>query len=86
LADESFFREQRPVAAEGLLVEELNGVMSDLEGAARDTAIPQPDQIRAHEEIPSTTPIGDAALRSAKPFSRVPSMFDSLGVEVPYPT
>jgi hypothetical protein len=31
-----------------MLVEELNGVMSDLEGAARDTAIPKPDQIRAH--------------------------------------
>jgi hypothetical protein len=34
------------------------------------------------QELTTTVPAGTAAKR----LSRVPSMFDSLGVEIPYPT
>jgi len=42
-----FFTKERPVPAERAVIEEANGVVIDLEGSARDTAITQPDQIRA---------------------------------------
>ena len=64
-----FFRKQRPVAAEGVLVEKLNGVMSDLEGSARDAAVTQFDQVRAHVRFAQF--VGRAPVMGRQPANRL---------------